>query len=539
MSTATLTAAAPPQVSAPAARVINPWIIALVVTLATFMEILDTSIANVSLPHIAGGLGTDQTEATWVLTSYLVANAVVLPLSAWLSRVFGRKNFYMTCVLLFTISSFLCGIAPNIGMLIFFRVLQGMGGGGLAPSEQAILVDTFPPAKRAAAFALYSMAIVMAPAIGPTLGGFITDNYSWRWVFFINIPVGIVSLLLTSALIKDPPAFVQEMREARQAGKLRIDYLGIGLVGLGLGCLEVVLDKGQEDDWFGSPFIVAFLAVAVVSLILAVVWESNHPDPVVEIAMLKERNFAISCALYLLLGATLFGTTVLIPQMLQALYGFTATQAGEALGPGALVVVVMAPIVVKLTPKIGAGRVVAMGFLVVALTLFYYSSFTLAADYKHFVYARMVQGFGIALLFVPITQIAYSYLPANKNNKASSMTNLFRNQGGSFGIAFATTMLSRRVQFHTNILASHVTPGSHQYLGFMQGIRSTLTHAGLSPAAASLRANALLGATVGQQATTLAYLDCFWLLGVISLGGIILALGVKKFKPVQRGGGGH
>ena len=405
----------------------------------------------------------------------------MLPLSAWLSRVFGRKNFYMTCVFLFTISSFLCGIAPNIGLLIFFRVLQGMGGGGLAPSEQAILVDTFPPAKRAAAFALYSMAIVMAPAIGPTLGGFITDNYSWRWVFFINIPVGIISLLLTSSLIKDPPAFVQEMQDARRSGKLRIDYLGIGLVGLGLGCLEVVLDKGQEDDWFGSPFIVAFLTVAVVSLILAVVWELNHDDPVVEIAMLKERNFGLSCALYLLLGMTLFGTTVLIPQMLQSLYGFTATQAGEALGPGALVVVVMAPIVVKLTPKIGAGRVVCLGFFVVAMTLFHFSGFTLAADYKHFVYARMVQGFGIALLFVPITQIAYSYLPANKNNKASSMTNLFRNQGGSFGIAFATTMLSRRVQFHTNILASHVTPGSPQYLAFMQGLRSTLTHAGLSP----------------------------------------------------------
>ena len=540
MSAATATFDSPPRAVVAAVKpAVNPWIIALVVTLATFMEILDTSIANVSLPHIAGGLGTDQTEATWVLTSYLVANAVVLPLSAWLSRVFGRKNFYMTCVALFTIASFLCGLAPNIGMLIFFRVLQGMGGGGLAPSEQAILVDTFPPAKRAAAFALYSMAIVMAPAIGPTLGGYITDNYSWRWVFFINIPVGIISLLLSSALIKDPPAFVEEMREARLKGKLRIDYLGILLVGMGLGCLEVVLDKGQEDDWLSSPFIVTFLTVAVVSLILAVVWELNHDDPVVEIAMLKERNFAIACGLYLLLGVSLFGTTVLIPQMLQSLYGFTATQAGEALGPGALVVVVAAPFVVKLAPKIGASRMVALGFFIVAMTLFHYNGFTLAADYKHFVLTRMVQGLGIAMLFVPITQIAYSYLPPNKNNKASSMTNLFRNQGGSFGIAFATTMLSRRVQFHTNVLASHITTGNPAYQNYMQSVRGTLTHAGLSPYAAAVRARALLGQALGQQVTTLAYLDCFWLLAVVALGGIVLAVFVKPFRPVKAGGGAH
>ncbi len=273
---------------------INPWVIAITVTLATFMELLDTSIANVSLPHIAGGLAVSYDESTWVLTSYLVANAVVLPLSAWLSRVFGRKNYYMVCVALFVVSSFLCGIAPSLGLLIFFRVLQGIGGGGLAPVEQAILVDTFPGAKRAAAFALYSMAIVTAPAVGPPLGGWITDHFSWRWVFFINIPIGLVSLILTSRLVSDPPQFKEEVKAARSGGKLRIDYIGIALIAIGFGALEIVLDKGQREDWLESNFILIVLSIAVAALIAAAVHEWRNHDPVVEIQLFKERNFAIS-----------------------------------------------------------------------------------------------------------------------------------------------------------------------------------------------------------------------------------------------------
>src|SRR6266404_2337449 len=307
---------------------INPWIIAVTVTLATFMELLDTAIANVALPHIAGGLAVSYDESTWVLTSYLVSNAVVLPLSAWLSRVFGRKRYYMLCVLLFTVSSLFCGLAPSLGLLIFFRVLQGVGGGGLAPVEQAILVDTFPPSKRPAAFALYSMAIVTAPAVGPPLGGWITDNWSWRWVFFINIPIGILSLILTKRLVSDPPEFTRQVEAARQAGKLKIDGLGIVLVALGFACLEVVLDRGQTEDWFESNFIVIFFTVAVIALVIAAVWEWRHPDPVVEIRLLGERNFAIANFFYFLFGFTLFGSTVLIPQMLQSLYGYTATDAG-------------------------------------------------------------------------------------------------------------------------------------------------------------------------------------------------------------------
>src|SRR5262249_5881929 len=291
---------------------VNPWIIAITVTMATFMELLDTAIANVSLPHIAGGLAVSYDQSTWVLTSYLVSNAVVLPLSAWLSRVFGRKRYYMLCVVLFTLSSLLCGLAPSLGLLIFFRVLQGVGGGGLAPVEQAILADTFPPAKRAAAFALYSMAIVTAPAIGPPLGGWITDNWSWRWIFFINIPIGIVSLTLTKRLVSDPPEFTREVAAARKGGQLKIDGLGIFLVALGFACLEVVLDRGQTKDWLESHFIVAFLSVAVVALVAAAFWEWRHPDPVVEIRLLADRNFAIANAYYFLFGFTLFGSTVFI-----------------------------------------------------------------------------------------------------------------------------------------------------------------------------------------------------------------------------------
>ena len=508
---------------------INPWVIAITVTLATSMELLDTAIANVSLPHIAGGLAAGYDETTWVLTSYLVANAIVLPLSAWLSRVFGRKNYYMACVALFSVSSLMCGLAPNLGMLIFFRILQGIGGGGLAPVEQAILVDTFPPAKRAAAFALYSMAIVTAPAIGPPLGGWITDSFSWRWIFFINIPIGIISLLMTSRIVSDPPEFTREVETARAAGKLRIDYAGIILVAIGFSFLEVVLDRGQREDWFESNFIIWFFVVAMAALIATVIWELRHPDPVVEIALLKERNFAIANAYYFLFGFVLFGSTVLIPQMLQSLYGYTATDAGLVLGPGAMVIVVLAPLVVRLVNRVPVARLLAVGFTILGIAMWYYASFNLDTNYAREAWARALQGLGLAFLFVPASQLAYSYLPLNKNNKASSLTNLARNQGGSFGIAFVTTLLARRTQFHQSVLASHVTKFGGAQGANVAGIAAQLVARGYSAVDGRLSAIAQIYATIQRQAAMLAFLDCFWILGAVAFIGPVLAIFIRKF----------
>jgi DHA2 family multidrug resistance protein len=517
----------------------NPWAIALVVTMATFMELLDTSISNVSLPHIAGGLGTSYDESTWVLTSYLVANAIILPMSAWLSRAFGRKRYYMMCVALFTASSFLCGIAPSLAMLVAFRVLQGIGGGGLAPVEQAILVDTFPKEKLGGAFALYSMAMVTAPAIGPPLGGWITDNFSWRWVFFINVPIGILSLLLSSRLVHDPVEFTEERKQARRSGRLRIDYVGITLIAVGFACLEVVLDRGERDDWLESRFIATFLAIAVVAIAIAIWWEWRHDDPVVELTLLRERNFAIANLYYFLFGFGLFGSTVLIPEMLQTLFGYTATDAGLALGPGAAVVTLMAPLVVRILPRIGAKRMLGFSFTIAALSFFYYSGMTTGTDYFHFALARSFQGFGYAFMFVPVTQLAYSYLPRNKNNKGSSLTNLCRNWGASFGIAFVTTMLERRTQYHQSVLAGHLTSADETVRRFVTTSSHFLMTRGATASDATHQAYGLVGNMMNQQAAMLAFMDCFHLLAIVVLAGLPLAFLARRFEIGKAAAAGH
>ncbi len=523
------------------ARTVNPWAVALTVTLATFMELLDTSIANVSLPHIAGGLGRSFDETTWVLTSYLVANAVVLPMSAWLSRVLGRKRYYMISVGLFTATSFLCGIAPSLNFLVIFRVLQGIGGGGLAPVEQAILVDTFPANKRAAAFALYSVAIVTAPAIGPPLGGWITDSFSWRWVFFINVPIGLISLFLSSRLVSDPPAFKAEVAEAKRLGRLSVDYVGILLIALGFAFLEFVLDRGQIDDWLGSRLISSMLVAAIVCLMLAVWWELRVPDPVVELGLLRERNFAFANIFYFLFGFVLFGSTTMIPEILQSLYGYTATDAGLVLGPGAAVITVLAPMVAVLTQrgKVKPRWLIAFSFAVVSLSMLFYSSFTLQTDYTHYALARVMQGFGYAFLFVPVSVLAYSYLPPGKNNKGSSLTNLARNWGGSFGVAFITTMHERRADLHSDRLAQSADLGSALFHSRAESLTRAFEHQGFSHFDAAQHAQGMLYNQLNQQASLLGFMDCFRMMAIVALIGIPLALATKSFRPGGEASGGH
>lgn len=503
----------------------NPWAVALTVTIATFMEVLDTAIANVSLPHIAGSLSASQEEATWVLTSYLVANAVVLPLSAWISDRVGRKRFYMSCVILFTVSSLLCGLAPSLGLLIFFRVLQGIGGGGLAPSEQAILADTFEPAKRGVAFAVYGMAVVLAPAIGPTLGGYITDHYSWHWIFFINVPVGVFSLFLTAHFVEDPPALQESTRKSRG---LSIDYLGAGLIAVALGSLEVVLDKGQEDDWFSSSFILFFTTIAVVSLAIFLVYEWQQEHPILNLRLFKNRNFAVCALLMLTLGGVLYGTTVLIPQFVQTQLGYTAELAGKVLTPGGFVVILCLPLVGRLVSKVDARYLIAFGFIVSSLALFHMTKLYLGIDFRAAVMFRIYQAIGLAFLFVPINTLVYIGIPPAENGQVSAIINLCRNLGGSIGIATLTTVLARRTQLHHSFLSSHVSPGDPDLQNTLTSIGERLMNAGAGSVDAMHQAYGQIARTVSQQANILAYIDVIEIFAIACLAVVPLLFLAKR-----------
>jgi len=489
--------------------------------MATFMEVLDTSIANVSLPHIAGGLSAGVDESTWILTSYLVSNAIILPMSGWFSGLMGRKRFYMLCVAVFTLSSFLCGLAPNLGALIFFRVLQGLGGGGLQPSEQAILADTFPPAKRGMAFAIYGMAVVVAPAIGPTLGGFITDNYSWRWIFYINVPIGIISLLLTSRLISDPPHLRNDRKRL-----IRIDYIGLGLLAIGLGALQVVLDKGQRDDWFESHLIIVLTTIAVAALVAVIFWEWHHEHPIIELRLFRDRSFATANLLMFMLGFVLWGTTLLIPLFVQTLMGYPAEQAGLVLMPGGLLIIALLPLVGRMLARTDPRWLMVFGFCMLAAAMFYMTSFNLQLGFGNVTLARLIQGGGMAFLWVPINTVAYSYLPREKNNAASGLINLARNVGASMGISYVTTMLDRRAQFHQSRLAAHLDPANPRLQQMLHGATGALQ--ARSGARALQQAYALLQFNVQRQASMLSYIDNFYVLAVVSLCLIPLVLLVKK-----------
>jgi DHA2 family multidrug resistance protein len=514
---------------------INPWVIAVTVTLATFMEVLDTSIANVALPHISGNLSAGADESTWVLTSYLVSNAIVLPLSGWLSSLIGRKRFYMSCVALFTVSSFLCGLAPSLGVLVIFRILQGAGGGGLQPSEQAILNDTFSVEKRGMAFAVYGVAVVVAPTIGPWLGGWITDNFSWRWIFYINVPVGIASLVLTSLLISDPP----HMKRATLRRGFRIDYIGIALISLGLGSLQIILDKGQRDDWLSSNFIRVFFVTTLIGIVAGIIWEWRQKEPVVDLRMLKDRNFAVSTVAMFFLGFVMYASTVLIPQFLQQLLGYTAALAGLALSPGGAVIMVMMPVVGFLVSRVDTRILITFGCVVSACALFVMAGWDLGLDYRHAVQARMLQTFGLAFLFIPINVAAFAYVPREKTNMGTGIINLARNIGASVGIATVTTMLERRTQAHQVRLIEHVNAMSAAYHNMFHGTQTRLISAGSGLAEAARQAQGMIYNTVQRQAAMLAFIDNFKMLGVVFFAVIPVLLLMRKPKVPSRGVPAH
>jgi MFS transporter, DHA2 family, multidrug resistance protein len=511
---------------------LNPWPIAFTVTIATFMEALDSSIANVALPHIAGNLSATADEATWILTSYLVSNGIIIPLGAWASEVMGRKRFYMTCVALFTVSSFLCGLAPSLGTLILFRVLQGAGGGGLQPSEQAILADTFPPARLGMAFAIYGMAVVLAPSIGPTLGGWITDNYSWRWIFYINVPIGIMSLFLTNHFVRDPEYLTEQLEQQRRSHhRPYIDYIGIGLIALGIGCLQVVLDKGQEDDWFASHFIVTLSVIALISFVALVIWELREKSPVIDLRLFKDFNFAVASLMMFVLGVSIYAATALIPLFVQTLAGYSAQLAGLVMSPGGLVMIPTMPLVGRLSSRIQARWLAAIGFLITGLALMHMTRIDLQANFTTYMLDNVYVRLGVAFLFIPINTLAYLDVPPGKNNQISSMINMFRNIGASVGISMVSTLTQRRAQIHQDTFSMHLSPFDPEVRGRLSGLTNNLFHAGMSRPDAHHQALGRMYNLVQTQASTEAYLDTLKILAIICFCILPLMLLVKKNDP--------
>jgi MFS transporter, DHA2 family, multidrug resistance protein len=506
---------------------INPWLIAVTVMMATFMEVLDTSVANVSLPHIAGNLSAGVDESTWVLTSYLVSNAIVLPLTGWFSTLFGRKRFFIGCVVIFTLSSLLCGLAPSLPMLVLFRVIQGAGGGGMQPVSQAILVDSFPREKQGMAMAVYGMGVVVAPTLGPTLGGWITDNYSWRWIFLLNVPVGIISLLMISMLIVDP---VHAVRKTLKQG-LKIDFIGLGLLGVGLGFLQIVLDKGQRDDWFGSPFIVWGTVIAITSLIVLVIRELSTDNPIIDLHLFKDRNFAISTFMMYTLGFVLYGTTLLLPILMQTLMGYTAMESGLVLLPGGLVLLGILPFVGILLGRFQPRWIVITGLVVMATGLFQLSHLNLYASARSAIFAWVVSRMGTAFLFVPINVMAFYFVPKGKMNNASGLINLSRNIGASTGISFVTTMLDRRAQFHQDVLSGNMQGTNPHFQGALHRITHMLMMRGPdSSVHAAVQAQGLMYQELQRQAMMMSFVDNFRTMAIICLLVIPLMLVMKGRK---------
>src|SRR3954463_13771181 len=505
---------------------INPWLIAVSVMFATFMEVLDTTVVNVSLPHIAGTLSATIDEATWALTSYLVANAIILPMTGWLASMFGRKNLLMASVVGFTLSSLLCGLAPTLGMLIVFRIMQGATGGALQPLSQAVLLEAFPPHERGKAMGFWGLGIVTAPILGPVLGGWLTDSYSWRWVFYINIPVGIASIVMTKLYIFDPAYLRQETS--------KVDYWGIGLLALWISALQIALDLGQQRDWFSSPFIVTLTVFAVGGVIAFIVREWTTAEPIVDLRVFKDRTYSAGVFLMTTLGFVLYGSLVLLPIMLQTLLGYPSLQAGIAMAPRGMGSMLGMPIVGFLIGKVDSRLMVAIGLVAGAGTLVWLGQLNLNAGYWDIFWPQFWQGLGLSGIFVPLTTISMDRISREKMGNATSLFNLMRNLGGSVGIAMTGTMLARQTQSYVNVYGANVDAYSPTTRTAFEAARSGFLAAGADMPPATQRAYAALFGSVQQQATMVSFVTLFRMLGVIFLFLLPLILVMKK----PRGGGG-
>ncbi|MDH2383421.1 DHA2 family efflux MFS transporter permease subunit [Bradyrhizobium sp. CER78] len=521
-----MSAAAIDAQSLPAPRVtVNPWLIAIVVALASFMEVLDTTIANVALPYIAGGMGVSEDEASWVVTTYLVSNAIILTASSFLAKMLGRKTFFLICLGIFTVSSVLCGFAPNLNALLLFRILQGLGGGGMVPVAQSILADAFPPAKRGQAFAVFGIAVVVAPVVGPTLGGWLSDNLSWHWCFLINAPVGVFAIALIAAVLQEPAK-----ANDTQPQDNTFDFIGFALVATFLGALEVMLDRGLEDDWFASPFIITSAAICAIAFVLMIPWEMSRRNPMIDLRMVATRQFGACFLVMLATGAILLATTQFLPQLVQQDFGYTATWAGLVLSPGGVVTMLMMFVVGRLAAKVQPKYLIIAGALVIAASMYSMTNVYGDLGFWFMARSRMLIGIGLPLIFIPIMTASYDGIPAAKTDQASALINAARNTGGSIGVSIVSNVLTHRQQFHQSRLVEQVTPSSPQYQDTLHQVTDYFVAQGNALAQAHQQAIQWIGQQVQIQASFLSYMDAFWVLMLIALSAIPLALTLRKVK---------
>ena len=509
----------------PLQRAVNPWVVTLSVMLATFMEVLDTTVVNVSIPHIAGNLASTNEEGTWVVTSYLVSNAIVLPISGWLARYLGRKRLLLTCVAGFTVTSLFCGLAASLPQLIVFRVLQGLTGGGLQPLAQAILLETFPKERHGHAMAAFGIGILLAPILGPTLGGWITDNYSWRWIFYLNLPVGILSLFLMNRFVFDP-------HYVKRDGS-RVDLWGIGFLALGIGSLQVLLDTGERKDWFSSQYIRVFAALCVIGLVALIVRELLSDHPVVDLRVLRDRSFSAGVFLISLLGFILYASLVLLPLYLQTLMGYPAYNSGLALSPRGIGALLFTPLAGHLTTKTDPRRLIVVGLVLGSITMFDLSGLNLYAGFWDICWAQVLQGVALSFLFIPLMSLAMSHIRPEKMGNATSIFNLMRNIGGSFGIAIMTTFLARRTQHHQSDMVAHVRAGDVQTLRMLHGLQASFYAHGADTVTASRKALGAIYGMVQAQASMLAFVEAFWIMGVLFLLMLPLLPVLQYSKPAR------